>query len=86
MSHPDSRGLSYGAADTKASSEVRGSVMNLVERWECTRERELQEPLLVFHTLEGHELAFLLPAAAAEELGRALMAQARRTGRAGPAH
>jgi hypothetical protein len=60
--------------------------MNLVQSWECTRERELHEPLLVFRTVEGRLLEFLLPAAAAEELGLALLEQARRTGRTGPAH
>jgi hypothetical protein len=60
--------------------------MDFVQSWECTHERQLHEPLLVFHTVEGRQLRFLLPAAAAEELGRALLEQARRTGRSGPAH
>jgi hypothetical protein len=60
--------------------------MDLVQRWECTRERDRHEPLVVFHTLEGQRLKFLLPAAAAEALGLALLEQARRTGPAGPTH
>ena len=60
--------------------------MNLVYSWECGRERQSREPLIVFRTLEGRQLSFLLPAAAAAELGRALLEEARRTDRSGPAH
>lgn len=60
--------------------------MNLVQRWECTREQQLHEPLLVFHTVEGRHIEFLLPAESAEELGLALLEQARRAGRLRPAH
>ena len=61
-------------------------VMNLVHSWECSRERQSHEPVVIFRTVEGRPLSFLLPAAAAEELGRALLEQARRTDRIGPAH
>jgi hypothetical protein len=60
--------------------------MNMVASWRCTREAQLEEPVLVLRTTDGREMRFMLPAAAAEEMGAALMAQGRRTARVGPAH
>ena len=51
--------------------------MNLVQSWTCGRETSSGEPMLVLKTLDGRELAFMLPALAAEELGRALIAEGR---------
>jgi hypothetical protein len=60
--------------------------MNMIENWQCTQDGRLREPLLLIRTTEGRELAFMLPAIAAEQLGLALLAQARQTAPTGPSH
>jgi hypothetical protein len=51
--------------------------MILVESWRCTRDRDLQEPILVVRTLDGEELQFMMPGRAAEAMGLALIEQGR---------
>jgi hypothetical protein len=60
--------------------------MNMVQSWRCTQERDLGEPVLVLRTTAGQELVFMLPATAAEELGRALLAEARQSAPRGPSN
>jgi hypothetical protein len=65
-------------------SDQRAEVeMNLVHSWSCTRETKSGEPVLVLRTLDGREIVFMLPSIAAEQLGRALVAQGRATAPAG---
>jgi hypothetical protein len=51
--------------------------MDLVRSWYCTQEARLGEPVLVLRTLDGREMAFMLPMASAERLGLALLAESR---------
>lgn len=57
--------------------------MNLVESWRCSREAVSGEPILILRTLDGREISFMLPAIAAQQLGRALVQQGRLTAPAG---
>ena len=57
--------------------------MNLVKHWYCSREARSGEPLIVLETVDGRELAFMLPSVAAEQLGLALVQQGQN---AAPAH
>lgn len=58
--------------------------MNMIESWRCTSEADLGEPLLVLRTMDGQEMTFMLPAAAAEALGQALLTKGRESARVGP--
>jgi hypothetical protein len=60
--------------------------MNLVQSWRCSREEQSGEPVLMLRTLDGREIAFMLPSVAAEELGRALVEQAREAAPIGLVH
>ena len=53
--------------------------MNLVESWRCTHDATLDEPVMILRTTDGREMRFMLPPAAASQLGAALMEEGRRT-------
>lgn len=52
--------------------------MNLIKSWYCSREVHSGEPMMVLKTVDGRELAFMLPSVAAEQLGRALLEQGQK--------
>jgi hypothetical protein len=60
--------------------------MKFLQSWHCTHEARLGEPMLVLRTTEGQELVVMLPAAAAEQLGLALVAEGRQAAPSGRPH